>query len=78
MTNSTLNIKDIEKALRENEIQKFEDSLPISRKSFDHLFDYLDKQLGEEICANTLIVTKTFLVEHEIPNIDQVVSWLNN
>src|SRR5690348_13456787 len=56
--------------------QEFESSLPTSRENFKKLFDYLDTQLGDKGCNDTNGLTRTFLVQSNVENADEVLEWL--
>ena len=68
--------KQIKKELREKAKIEFENSLPISREKFTQLFDYLDENLNEFGCDDSLTLTSKFLQESEINNIDEIKNWL--
>ena len=56
--------------------QEFESSLPMSRDNFKTLFEYLEKELNAKGCDDTNVMTKAFLLNSEIGNIDKVLEWL--
>lgn len=58
--------------------QEFEASLPISRDNFKKLFDYLDTSLADQDCDDTNSLTRTFLVQSGIANVEEVLEWLAN
>ncbi|QRR02198.1 DUF2695 domain-containing protein [Dyadobacter sandarakinus] len=68
--------KQIQNDLRKKAAEEFEASLPMSRAKFEELFDYLDEELQEQSCDDTPALTKTFLENENIANIDEVVKWL--
>lgn len=68
--------KEIKKVLREKAKLEFENSLPISRKKFTQLFDFIDKKLCENECDDSLKLTTEFLKENKIDNIDIIQNWL--
>lgn len=68
--------KQINKELREKDAILFENSLPVSREEFQNLFDFLDTEIGENGCDDTLKITKEFLVTNHINNIPEIESWL--
>jgi hypothetical protein len=62
--------------LKQKADHEFESSLPTSRENFKKLFDYLDTQLGDKDCDDTNGMTKIFLVQTNIENVDEVLEWL--
>lgn len=68
--------KQTKKDLRARAKIEFETSLPISREKFIQLFDYLDENLNEFSCDDSLKLTSEFLQENEIKNIDEIKNWL--
>ena len=68
--------KQILNELREKQQKEFEQSLPMDRKIFENLFDYLDNKLEENSCDDTNKVTLEFLVKNKIENIETVLNWL--
>ncbi len=54
----------------------FEKSLPVGRELFIKLFDFLDKELGENACDRTLVLTERFLKQNGVQNIEAVKEWL--
>ena len=68
--------KQIMDALKNKADQEFESSLPMSRDNFKKLFDHLDIQLNDKSCDDTNILTKTFLLQFNIENVDEVLKWL--
>ncbi len=63
------------KQYKDEQKNKFINSLPVSRDIFHKLFDYLDKRLSEEDCNNNLEMTEEFLKQCNIP-IEEVEDWL--
>ncbi len=53
----------------------FEKSLPVGRELFIKLFDFLDKELGENACDRTLVLTERFLKQNGVQNIVTVRCW---
>ena len=49
----------------------------MDKELFQELFDYLDEHLGDG-CDHNLTMTKEFLKDKGIENIDKVMEWLNN
>ena len=68
--------KQIKRELREKAKLEFENSLPISREKFTHLFDFLDEKIGKYDCDDSLKLTNEFLQEYKIENIQEVKNWL--
>lgn len=68
--------KQIKKELRAKAKIEFETSLPTSREKFTQLFNYLDENLSEFSCDDSLKLTSEFLQENEIKNIDEIKNWL--
>lgn len=68
--------KQIMLNLRKKADEEFEASLPMSRDKFKNLFDYLDLEMTEKSCDNTCRLTKTFLSQSGIQNMEQVLDWL--
>ena len=62
--------------LKKKADHEFECSLPTSRENFIKLFDHLDIQLGDKDCDDTNGLTKTFLVQTNVENVDEVLEWL--
>lgn len=68
--------KRILNELREKQQKEFEQRLPMDRKVFENLFDYLDNQLEENSCDDTNKLTLEFLVKNKIDNKETVINWL--
>jgi Protein of unknown function (DUF2695) len=68
--------KKIMEELRQKADEEFELSLPADRSIFKNLFDYLDEQLEEHGCDNTLKLTAKFLSDNKFTNADTVMNWL--
>jgi len=68
--------KRIMNELRKKADEEFESSLPMSRDFFKRLFDYLDIQLGEKACDNTLLLTAHFLKTNTITNTEIIIRWI--
>jgi len=58
--------------------QEFENSLPMNRDNFKKLFDHLDTCLSDKGCDNTNNLTKTFLLQSDIKEVNEVLEWLAN
>lgn len=63
------------KKYKDEQKNKFINSLPISRNIFHELFDYLDERLSEEDCNHDFEMTEEFLKQRNIP-IEKVEAWL--
>ncbi len=63
------------KQYKNEQKNKFINSLPISHDIFHELFDYLDERLLEEDCNHNLEMTEEFLKQRNIP-IEEVERWL--
>src|SRR4051812_23432187 len=70
--------KQLLKDLKEKQLQAFEESLPMSRALFKDLFGYLDQQLGNQGCDDTLRLTEQFLLNTRVINIVEVLQWLRD
>ncbi|MBS1736002.1 MAG: DUF2695 domain-containing protein [Bacteroidetes bacterium] len=68
--------KQIMDELKKQADQKFESNLPTSRENFKKLFDYLDTELSDTNCDDTNGLTKSFLVQINVENVDEVLKWL--
>lgn len=62
--------------LRQKAAEIFESSLPMSRDRFKMLFDYLDTELSEKNCDDTNRLTKAFLNQIDVQNMDEILAWL--
>jgi hypothetical protein len=54
----------------------FEKNLPLPKEFFVRLFEYLESELTDNKCDDTLKLTKLFLIKYNIENIDKVTEWL--
>ncbi|MEO6723232.1 MAG: DUF2695 domain-containing protein [Ferruginibacter sp.] len=68
--------KQIMDDLKKKADQEFESSSPMSREHFKILFDYLDTELTDKGCNDTNSLTKAFLLQSKIENVDEVLEWL--
>ncbi len=68
--------KQIMDELKKKADQEFESKIPMSRNSFKNLFDYLDAELTNKNCEDNNILTKTFLIQSNIQNVDEILEWL--
>ena len=69
--------KEVLRQLKEKEKAEFFSSLPVDKKIFIDLFDYLDKNLANG-CNHQMTLTVKFLEERAVVNVEQVIAWLNN
>ncbi|WP_018478272.1 DUF2695 domain-containing protein [Pontibacter roseus] len=67
--------KQLKAELKRKEKENFLNSLPMSTDQFRELFYYLDEQLQQEGCDDTLSLTESYLDEQGI-EYEEVVSWL--
>lgn len=64
-------------SFKKKEKKFFRTKLPMNKETFDELFDYLHKRIGE--CYDyTMKRTLDFLNKKGIRNIDEVIEWLND
>lgn len=68
--------KQIVKELKLKARKEFEQSLPTSRDNFKALFDYLDGQLVDNPCDDTLKLSVAFLQSLNLENIEEITKWL--
>ena len=68
--------KQIARDLRLKARQDFENSLPTSRENFKGLFDYLDEQLSDNPCDDTLNFSVSFLQFLKLDNVEEITKWL--
>lgn len=66
----------IKRQIKNEEKQNILISLPIFVDTINELFDYLDEQIGEIGCDDTLRLTVDFIEENSLPK-DSLISWLN-
>jgi len=67
--NETERRKQIARELKLKARQEFDKSLPMSAENFQGLFDYLDEQLTDNPCDDTLKLSVTFLQSLKLNNI---------
>ena len=48
----------------------------MSRENFRQPLDFLDDELQTKECDDKLTITTTFLHNHNISNVEQVLKWL--
>src|SRR5690349_18109906 len=68
--------KELLRQFKAKEKEDFLKSLPADKSLFLALFNYLDEKLTAG-CDHQLTMTKEFLHDRGVKNIDEVVSWLN-
>lgn len=66
----------VAKELRQKAKEKFEESLPLPKETFQKLFDFLDEKLSENNCDDTLKFATEFLEDNNILHSDDVIEWL--
>jgi hypothetical protein len=69
--------KQIARELKLKARQGFENSLPMSPENFKGLFDYLDEQLTDNSCDDTLKLSITFLQSLKLDNVQEIIEWLS-
>lgn len=67
--------KQLRTMYKEKEKSIFKNSLPLEKKEFLLLFNYLDEMLDIHQCDNTLKFTLEFLRENNLP-IEKSLDWL--
>jgi hypothetical protein len=67
--------KKLMKEWEEKQKKEFEDSLPIPKKIFQKLFDYLDEKSEESECNHNFDMTVKFLKENNC-HVENVLEWL--
>lgn len=67
----------ITKELRQKAKEKFEESLPLTKETFQKLFDFLDEKLSENNCEDKLKFTEEFFENNKIQNSVDVTEWLD-
>jgi len=74
------NKKELHKQLKRNfkqqEKERFENSLPADRSVFLGLFDYLDEHLQECSCDHSMCLTEKFLVLTGMTDTVDMLDWL--
>jgi len=67
----------MKQALRQAEHERFRAALPLSPDLLRAMFSFIDEQLAERDCDNTLRLALHFLSERRL-DADLVVEWLEN
>lgn len=68
--------KQIATELKLKARQEFEKCLPMSRYNFERLFDYLEEQLANKTCDDTLKLSVSLLQSLQLENIEEITKWL--
>lgn len=68
--------KELKNQWRLEQEKAFEESLPMSREQFLHLFDQLDEYLEGEGCNHTNTLTVNILDDMKVTNKKEVIEWL--
>ena len=68
--------KEILKAIKEKELAKFKQNLPMSEDKFIQLFELLDAQLHERGCNHSLKLTEQILSNLDVKDVLSVLTWL--
>lgn len=68
--------KQILNDLKQKQQEEFEQCLPMERKLFENLFDYLDNNLEKNGCDDTNKLTVQFLEKKKLKNIETILMWL--
>jgi len=68
--------KELKRQWQLEQQRKFEESLPMSREQFTHLFDQLDGCLEEQGCNHTNTLTMNILDDMKVTNKEEVIEWL--
>lgn len=67
----------IKQALRQAERERFRSTLPLAPELLRALFDFVDLQLGEGECDNTLKYAMLFISQRELES-GSVITWLES
>lgn len=67
--------KETKLELRNQAKLKFLKSVPVSIEELQKLFDWLDFQLSENGCNDTLALTKSFIKQNNLPE-EHLIKWL--
>ncbi len=67
----------IKRVIKNKEREEIVERLPISIEMIQSYFDFLDKQLSENICEDTLSFTLEFIENNNLPK-DDLIDWLEN
>ena len=69
--------KELKQSVREDARRKVRDSLPVPVAAMKALFDYVDSELLQQKCDNTLRHAREFIRNQGLPE-DRVVQWLED
>ncbi len=69
--------KKIIQDLKQQNKQKFRQSLPASQEVFQELFDYLDSKFDDQGCNHTNVLTVKFLNDHDLSP-EPIINWLKD
>ena len=69
--------KEIQKQLKQKEINEFLSGLPIDENLMNQLFEYLDYELSEEYCDHNFKLTNNFFENLNVEP-DRTIEWLKN
>src|SRR5689334_8059265 len=67
----------IKQALRQAEQERFRSTLPLAPELLRALFDFIDQQLGESECDNTLKYAMLFISQRELES-GPIIAWLES
>jgi hypothetical protein len=67
----------IKQALRQTEQERFRSTLPLAPELLRALFDFIDRQLGEAGCDNTLKYAMLFVSQRELES-GRAIAWLES
>jgi hypothetical protein len=67
--------KALLRELKQRQRAEAEGRIPLSTAGLGALFDFLNERLEDLPCDHTLVLTREFLAEREIPE-DQILPWL--
>ncbi len=69
--------KEIQKQLRQKEMNDFLSELPIDENLMNQLFDYIDNELSEKDCDHNFQITNKFFKNLKMKS-DKTIEWLKN
>ena len=67
----------IKQALRQAEQERFRSTLPVAPELLRALFDFIDQQLGDCECDNTLQYAMLFIAQRKL-EAGSVITWLES
>lgn len=68
--------KELQAEYTRKQQEEFRNSLPMGDMEFNLLFDFLEEQLSENECDNTMALTKAWLEVNNPGNEDKTLAWL--